>query len=93
MATTRAPGHPVRAGEHPDLLDVGDLADVDLLGELPAHRGLDVLVGAEPAAGQRPPAGVGCAGALPREHLQRTRRRICSTAASTSCPVRTASAT
>jgi hypothetical protein len=49
---------------------VRDLAQVDLLGELAAHRGLDVLVVAQAAAGQRPAAGVGFAGALPGQHLQ-----------------------
>jgi hypothetical protein len=30
---------------------VRDLPDIDLLGELPQHRGFDVLVGAERASG------------------------------------------
>jgi hypothetical protein len=60
--------HPVRPREHPDLLDVRHLADVDLLRELPQHGRLDVLVGPEPAAGQRPPALVRRLGPAPREH-------------------------
>ena len=62
--------HAVGAAEHRDLLDVGHLADVDLLRELAEHRLLDVLVVAEPPPGQRPPTGVRRPGPLPGEHLQ-----------------------
>ena len=33
-AMVRGAGHPVRVGEHRELLEVGQLAQVDLLGEL-----------------------------------------------------------
>jgi hypothetical protein len=63
-------GHAVGPAEHRDLLDVGDVADVDLLGELAQHRALDVLVVAEQAAGQCPAAGVRWQRASPCEYLQ-----------------------
>jgi hypothetical protein len=62
--------HAVGPAEHPELLDVGDLTQVDLLGELAAHRALDVLVVAEQPAGQRPPSRVRWPGPLPGQDLQ-----------------------
>jgi hypothetical protein len=69
-------GHPGRRAEHRELLDVGDLADVDLLGELAPHRRLDVLVGAEPAAGQRPAPGIRRPAAPPQQYLQRAESHL-----------------
>src|SRR5581483_9174105 len=47
---------PVRVAQRLELLEVGDLAHVDLRGEVAADRRLERLVLAERAAGQRPRA-------------------------------------
>lgn len=49
---------------------MGQLAYVDLLGELSSYGTLDVLDGTEPATGECPPAYLGFAGALPEQDLQ-----------------------
>jgi hypothetical protein len=54
-----------------ELLEVGELADVDLLREVPPDRLLERLVGAEPTAGERPGAQERLLRALPEEHLER----------------------
>src|SRR5262249_9036334 len=56
--------------ERLELLEVGELADVDLGGEVAADRALERLVVSQLAAGQRPAAGAGVEGALPKEHAQ-----------------------
>src|SRR5262249_1707150 len=53
-----------------ELLEVGELADVDLRGEMTPDRFLVRLVRSKLAAGQRPAAGAGLERALPEEHLQ-----------------------
>jgi hypothetical protein len=50
---------------------VGDLPDVDLLGELADHRLLDVLRGPEASARHGPAAGVGGHGPLPQQGGER----------------------
>ena len=52
------------------LLEVRDLPDVHLVGQMPAHRLLQGLVRLEDAARQRPHPGVRVAGALPQQRLQ-----------------------
>ena len=44
--------HPVRVGEHRELLQVGDLPQIHLLGELTPHGTGHVLVVTQPSAGQ-----------------------------------------
>src|SRR5690606_29027006 len=62
-------GDPVRCAEDRQLLDVRELADVHLLGQLPPHGRFHVLVHAEPAARERPPSDVRFQRALPQQHL------------------------
>ena len=50
---------------------MGDLAHVDLGGEMAADRLLERLTGLEIAAGEGPGAEVRLPGALPQEHLER----------------------
>ena len=64
-------GVAVRLAQRLELLEVGELADVDLLGEVAADRLLERLVLDEVAAGQRPRAAKRVARALPEEHLER----------------------
>src|SRR5581483_11691890 len=52
------------------LLEVRELADVDLGREVAPNRLLERLARLEPAAGQRPGAGVGGKRALPEQRLQ-----------------------
>jgi len=52
------------------VLEVGQLAHVDLLGELAPRRGVEVLVVAQPAAGQRPGALLRVECAFPQQHRQ-----------------------
>ena len=63
-------GVPVRLAPRPQLLEVGDLADVDLGGELAPDRALERLVGREQSAGEGPVAAVGLARALPEQRLE-----------------------
>jgi hypothetical protein len=53
-----------------ELLEVGELLHVDLGGEVAADRLLQRLIGVEAAAGERPGAGVGVAGALPEQRRE-----------------------
>jgi hypothetical protein len=52
------------------LLEVGEIADVDLGGEVPPDRLLERLPRLEPAARKRPSAEEGLLRALPEQHLQ-----------------------
>ncbi len=61
---------PVRLAPAPQLLEVGDLADVDLRGELASDRAVERLVGRKRASGQGPGAAVGFPRALPEQRLQ-----------------------
>ena len=54
----------------PELLEMGDLADVDLRGELAADRAVERLVGRERPAGQGPGAAERLARALPEQRLR-----------------------
>ncbi len=49
---------------------MSDFPQVDLLGELAAHRSRHVLVVAQPAAGQRPRTALRIAGALPQQDAE-----------------------
>jgi hypothetical protein len=49
---------------------MGELTDVDLGRELPSHRGLERLAGAEVAAGKRPRAVERLACTLPEERVE-----------------------
>jgi len=67
LAPERVPG---RVAERLELLEVRELAHVDLGGEVAPNRPLECLVGGELAARQRPAAGAGVEGALPEEHCE-----------------------
>src|SRR5262249_62348866 len=60
----------VRVASRLELLEVRELADVDLLGKVPANRFLERLARLEVAARERPPARAGVVSALPQEHLE-----------------------
>lgn len=57
-------------GEHRQLLEVGDLPKVDLLGELAPDRARQVFVGSEAAARQGPFPPLGIERALPQQHVK-----------------------
>ena len=59
-----------RIAPRPELLEVRDLAHVDLGREVPEDRALERLVRDERPAGERPRARVRLARALPQEHGQ-----------------------
>ena len=59
-----------RARSSPELLEMGDLADVDLRCELAADRAVERLVGRERPAGQGPGAAERLARPLPEQRLQ-----------------------
>lgn len=63
-------GYSVRIAEYRQLLQMCQLAHVDLFGELTAGRDIEVLVVAQAAAGQRPGAHLRVKGALPQQHRQ-----------------------
>src|SRR5580765_7178300 len=63
-------GVPVRCAPRPELLEVRELADVDLHGEVPPDRRLERLERLEVAAGEGPRTRFGLAGALPEKHLR-----------------------
>jgi len=54
----------------PELLEMGDLADVDLRCQLAADRAVERLVGPERSAGQGPRAAERLARPLPEQRLQ-----------------------
>jgi hypothetical protein len=54
-----------------ELLQVRELADVHLRGQLPSHRSLQRLGGPELAAGERPPPHERLARPLPQQALQK----------------------
>ena len=58
-------------GDRLELLEPGELGDVDLAGELAADRVVECEAPLEVAAGQRPGPGEGLAAALPKEHAER----------------------
>src|SRR5581483_7870957 len=60
----------LRVAQRLELLEVRELADVDLRGEVAADRGLERLGGAELAARERPAAGARVERPLPQEHLE-----------------------
>ena len=81
--------HPVGVGEHPDLLEVGDPGQVDLLGQLPGRGGVDVLVAAAPdrraaPSGRRPVRGRVATAAPAGTPVPLRSGRTVKTAASTS---------
>src|SRR5262249_45497387 len=53
-----------------ELLEMGELAHVDLGGEVAADRALERLVVRQLTAGQRPAAGARVESALPEEHAE-----------------------
>ena len=53
-----------------ELLQVRELADVDLVGQMAADRLLERLIGGEEPAGQRPRSGVRLTRTLPEQDLQ-----------------------
>ena len=61
---------PARVAVGRDLLQVCDLAEVDLRREMPADRRLERLVGREHAARERPGAGERLERPLPEQRLQ-----------------------
>ena len=61
---------PVRLAPAPQLFEMGDLADVDLRGELASDRAVERLVGRKRASGQGPGAAVGFPRALPQQRLE-----------------------
>ncbi len=61
-----------RVGARLQLLEVGELADVDLRGQVTADRPLERLARIEAAPGERPAPGEGRAGTPPEQHLQTT---------------------
>src|SRR6186997_3520683 len=63
-------GVAVWVAERLELLEVGDLLDVDLLREVLADRVLERLARLEVAAREGPVAGVGFFRALPEQHLK-----------------------
>ena len=67
LAVARVPGG---LAPRPELLEVGDLADVDLRCELAADRAVERLVGRERPAGQGPGAAERLARPLPEQRLQ-----------------------
>ena len=71
MAIWRSLGMAPRVAARLELLEVGELADVDLLGEVAPDRGLERLAGTELSAGQRPRAEERLLRPLPEEHLER----------------------
>ena len=70
-----------------ELLEVRELAHVDLLREVPPDRLLERLAALEPPAGQRPRAADGALRAAPEERLAARPSRTCSTTASTAWAV------
>ena len=68
----------MRIGENRQLLQVGNLTQIDLLRELAADGGDQVFVGAQLPAGERPPAVLRLECALPQQHieLRLTRARL-----------------
>ena len=65
-------GIAARVAPRAELLQMCELSHVDLRCEVAPDRGLERLVGLERAAGERPGAHVGLAGALPQKRLQAT---------------------
>src|SRR5262245_8683555 len=63
-------GVAMRIAPRSELLEVGELADVDLGRQVTADRGLERLVGVQVAAGQRPGARVRVFRPLPEQHLE-----------------------
>src|SRR5207245_3315837 len=59
-----------RVAQALELLEVGELAHVDLVGEVPPDRLLERLAGLEVAAGERPGAREWILRPAPGEHLQ-----------------------
>ena len=57
--------HPAGVAARVELLEVGELADVHLLGELALDRLLERLAGGEVAARERPRAGIGARAPAP----------------------------
>ena len=78
--------HPpaLRVGARLQLLEVRELADVDLRGEVPPDRALERLGGVEPPAGQRPPARRTVARARRQSSTCSAPSRTCSTTATVS---------
>src|ERR1700753_131084 len=64
------PGQPVGLREHRELLQVRDFPQINLFGQLAAHRRPHVLVVAQLAPGQRPRTTFGILGALPEQHAK-----------------------
>ena len=61
---------PLGVAERLQLLEVGEVAHVDLRCQVPANRLLELLAGGEVAARERPAAGVWILRALPEQDLQ-----------------------
>ena len=63
-------GNAVRGAEGGELLDVGELSYVDLLGQLAAYGRLHILVGPQAPAGKGPASCMRLAGPLPQQDLK-----------------------
>jgi hypothetical protein len=61
---------PVGLGEHRELLQMRDFPQINLLGQLPAHRRPHVLVVAQLATWQRPRSPLGILGPLPEQDAE-----------------------